>query len=250
MKKTKDRLIRRKLVKSFGCLVAATLPFLCGCLGTEQQSVDARSASQSNSAPAPPASSVPAAVAQPLSKLSTERHPATPEEVQEAVTRSGQSAFMLQGRRFLVGDFNGDGSQDIAVVVRPANGMLEKVNSQYALWTLEDPHQVEAPDLSKRVQRVRAPAKTVRANEDDLLLMVIHGHGDKGWHDRVINGVYLLKNANGSNIRLQTLKESLIALSKKPNPVILKGDVIKQTLDGQSGFLCWTGAAYAWYASD
>jgi hypothetical protein len=250
MKEIQKHKIHRRLARSVACLLAATLPFLCGCLGTEQQMADAPSASQSKPSPTPAAESVPAAIGQATPKLLTERHAPTAQEVQEAVARSGQNAFMSQGPRFLVGDFNGDGSEDIAVVVKPANGMLAKVNSQYAIWRLEDPHQVVAPDLTRRVQRLRVVPKAVRASDDDMLLMVIHGNGDRGWQDRVNNGIYLLKNATGSNIRLQTLKESLIAISKRPNPAILKGDVIKQTLDGQSGFLLWTGAAYAWYALD
>jgi hypothetical protein len=170
-------------------------------------------------------------------------------EVQEVVARSGQNAFALDGRGFVVGDFNGDGSQDIAVVVRPANDMLAKVNSPYAIWKVEDPHQIVGPDLNKRVQRTRVLQKTVRVSDGDVLLMVIHGYGDKGWRDRVVNGIYVLKNVAGASIRKQTMRESLTATAKEKNPTILKGDVIRQILAGQSGFLFWTGAAYAWHTA-
>lgn len=248
MKGIQERLIHRGLIWNVAYLIAATLPFLGGCGGTERAMADAPSASEPKPAVAPADSPVAAPIKEDTAKPSINRHAATSDEVQEAVARSGQNALMSQGRRFLVGDFNGDGSEDIAVVVKPVDGMLAKVNSQYAIWKLEDPHQVVASDLSKRVQRTRVIPRTVRAKEDDLLLMVIHGNGDRGWRDKVINGIYLLKNATGSNIHMQTLKESLVALSKRPNPAIIKGDVIKQTLDGESGFLFWTGAAYAWYA--
>lgn len=197
-----------------------------------------------------PASPISARRERAASRKAPERHDPTIHEVQEVVARNGQNAFIVDGRPFVVGDFNGDGSQDIVVVVRPATNMVAKVNSQYAMWKLEDPHQVVAPDLSRRLQRTRVLQKTVRASEDDVLLMVIHGYGDSGWHNRVVNGIYVLKNATGSNIRRQTLKESLIVTGKEKNPVILKGDVIKQTLAGHSGFLFWTGAAYAWHTAD
>lgn len=185
-----------------------------------------------------------------VSRKAPKRNDPTIHEVQEVVARSGQNAFALDGRGFVVGDFNGDGSQDIVVAVRPANDMLAKVNSQYAIWKLEDPHQVVAPDLNKRVQRTRVLQKTVRVTEGDVLLMVIHGYGDKGWRDRVVNGIYVLKNVAGAGIRKQTMKESMIASAKEKNPTILKGDVIRQMLGGQSGFLFWTGAAYSWHAAN
>ena len=195
---------------------------------------------------ASPASVMTATRERAVSTKAPKRNDPTLREVQEVVARSGQNAFALDGRGFVVGDFNGDGSQDIVAVVRPANDMLAKVNSQYAIWKLEDPHQVVGPDLNKRLQRTRVLQKTVRVSDGDVLLMVIHGYGDKGWRDRVVNGIYVLKNAAGTNIRRQSLKESLIATGKDRNPTILKGDVIRQILAGHSGFLFWTGAAYAW----
>src|ERR1700682_6568320 len=46
---------------------------------------------------------------------------------------------------FVVGDFNGDGSEDLAVIVKPNEGSLREINSEVANWTLEDPGQVAIP---------------------------------------------------------------------------------------------------------
>ena len=232
MKRIQKRPMHSRLRHGICCVVAASLLV----------------ATQAEPSAASPASLMTAARERAVSRNAPKRNDPTIREVQEVVARSGQNAFALDGRGFVVGDFNGDGSQDIVVVVRPANDMLAKVNSQYAIWKLEDPHQIVAPDLNKRLQRTRVPQKTVRVSEGDVLLMVIHGHGDNGWRDRVVNGIYVLKNVAGAGIHKETMRESLIATAKEKNPTILKGDVIRQILAGQSGFVFWTGAAYAWHA--
>lgn len=233
MKRIQKSWMHASLMHGICCLVAASLSVT----------------TQAQPSAASPASLIGATREHAASRKAPKGNDPTIREVQEVVARSGQNAFALDGRGFVVGDFNGDGSQDIAVVVRPANDMLAKVNSPYAIWKVEDPHQIVGPDLNKRVQRTRVLQKTVRISDGDVLLMVIHGYGDKGWRVRVVNGIYVLKNVAGASIRKQTMRESLTATAKEKNPTILKGDVITQILAGQSGFLFWTGAAYAWHAA-
>jgi hypothetical protein len=79
-------------------------------------------------------------------------------------------------------------------------------------------------------------------------MVVIHGHGASGWRNQEAMSTYLLKNAVGSGMSLQTMKEASSAAKSKANPVNLRGDVIKQTLGGEPGFLFWTGADYAWHS--
>src|SRR4030095_2521382 len=57
--------------------------------------------------------------------------PPTVEQVQEAVKRIFRDAAVIDGSRnpsFLVGDFNGDKSQDLAIVLKPAAGKLADLN--------------------------------------------------------------------------------------------------------------------------
>jgi hypothetical protein len=73
--------------------------------------------------------------------------PAPPEveEVANAIARVfGKSTRVDQSGSpvFLMGDFNGDGSQDLAVVTKANDDALREINSELANWTLEDPHQV------------------------------------------------------------------------------------------------------------
>jgi hypothetical protein len=69
-------------------------------------------------------------------------------EVDEAVKRVCVNAVTIdtsQSTPFIVGDFNGDGSEDLAVIVRPAPGALPRLNSEYANWISEDPRKVVLP---------------------------------------------------------------------------------------------------------
>jgi len=77
---------------------------------------------------------------------------------------------------FLVGDFNGDNSEDIAITVKPAKGKLSELNGEYVNWIVEDPRQVHhSPEQKKQ---------PVTVGRDDLLLAVIHGYEREGWRSR------------------------------------------------------------------
>ncbi|HYY41803.1 MAG TPA: hypothetical protein VE775_03660, partial [Pyrinomonadaceae bacterium] len=144
----------------------------------------------------------------------------------------------------LVGDFNGDGSEDIAIILKPAADKLADINSEFANWILEDPHQAALPDPTKTTQKLPAPAAPVKVQANDTLLTVIHGFKEKGWRNPDARQTYLLKNAVGRDLRVETRAEALA--TRKPLPLQLRGDIINEEMAQQSGFLYWTGAKYAW----
>ncbi|HJP93107.1 MAG TPA: hypothetical protein VJ875_14210 [Pyrinomonadaceae bacterium] len=118
----------------------------------------------------------------------------TDAELREAVKRNYQDAVTIDDSQpvpFLVGDFNGDRSEDIAIAVKPGRGKVSELNSEYVNWILEDPAQFPIP--GHKNQRV-----TVGNN--DLLLAVIHGEGREGWRSSLARQTYLLKNAVGANL--------------------------------------------------
>ena len=58
----------------------------------------------------------------------------TPEEVQTAIKRIFKNAVVIDASRkpsFLFGDFNGDFSQDLAVIIKPAEGKLSELNQEF-----------------------------------------------------------------------------------------------------------------------
>jgi len=156
-------------------------------------------------------------------------------EVQEAVKRVFKDAAIIDTRynpQFLAGDFNGDASQDIAVILKPAK--LDQMNEEYPAWLLRDPLSNQSP---------RTPLKI---DKDETLLAVIHGYGANDWRDPEATQTFVLKNVVGNDLRVHTGKEFVSANSGKklPRP---QGDLIGETLRGNPGYLYYASATYSWY---
>ena len=84
----------------------------------------------------------------PAEAKSLNSSPPRPEELNEAVSRVFQKAAITdttQNPNFVIGDFNGDGSEDLAVVTKAGENSLAEINSEFANWTLEDPNKIPIP---------------------------------------------------------------------------------------------------------
>src|SRR2546423_10759288 len=57
-------------------------------------------------------------------------------DVQSTITRVYEGTLTVNPNNFLVGDFDGDGSQDLVAVVSPITAMLPRLNSELARWKL------------------------------------------------------------------------------------------------------------------
>jgi len=186
-------------------------------------------------------------------QIKPERTPKLPApnqaDVRNAIARIYKDAVTIDASRFVVGDFNGDGSQDLAVVVRPAQGMLSEINSEVANWILEDPQKITLPDAGKATQHLGPSSKPPRVEDSDILLAVLHGFGPSGWRDPSSRQTYLLKNAVGTNLKSRQLADVLNSASSKTTLPKLRGDVINENIGDESGFLFYTGAKYAWHRS-
>src|SRR6185503_10028374 len=111
-----------------------------------------------------------------------------PREAQAAVHRVFAGAVVADPRRTVAGDFNGDDAPDLAVVVRPARGALDRINHELANWTLQD-------------AAGRAPGGgRVQVAAGDVLLAVIHGHGAGGWRNPEARQSFLIRNAVGDAV--------------------------------------------------
>jgi hypothetical protein len=159
--------------------------------------------------------------------------PPTEAELRAVIKKNYQDVVTVDDSRatpFMIGDFNGDDSEDIAVVVKPRK--LSDLNSEYVNWILEDPHNV---------QQI---AKNVRSNE--VLLAVIHGHQREGWRHEFARQTYLLKNAVGTELETIPIKQLRSSGESRVLPR-LRGDVIREKFKDSAGIIYWTGGKYAWH---
>jgi len=158
--------------------------------------------------------------------------------VQEAVKRVFKDSALIDTSRepdFIAGDFNGDLSQDIAVVLKPAPEKLSDLNEEFPTWILRDLSGSTIPGSPR-----------LRVGANDVLLAIIHGYGANGWHDPQATQTFLLKNAVGSDMKAHQPKDVMTPSEGKKLPP-LQGDVIAEVRGGSSGYLYYAGATYSWY---
>lgn len=240
---------RRIFVHAVSLLTVVLFVFMQGCADSKRPDAEGAARDARPPAAAPEPSPAPAAAptqAPPRPELSE----ASPAELRECVKRVyGNAVTVEEGRpdNYVTGDFNGDGSQDIAVFVRPDRGMLREINDELANWILEDPREVEPPPAGKVSAASGGRPSPVRVTPGDLLLAVIHGYKDAGWRNPAATQTYLLRNAAGSALKTSPRAEALDTLRTEVQPPALTGDVLSETLAREQGFLYWNGAKYAWH---
>jgi hypothetical protein len=131
-----------------------------------------------------------------------------------------------------VGDFNGDGSPDLAVDVRTVEAHAPEINDPLANWTVQD------CDVSTTERAAKAPAPP-RVRSRELLLAVVHGYVSRGWRDPGARQAYLVKGA---------LEGPWVGRSRDHYPGLdaperYAGDVLAGS--GPAGTIAyWTGARY------
>lgn len=199
------------------------IALVSGCGSTKQVAVETAPAYQATPETPSPA------------RLASVAAPNLP-EVEQAVKRVFKDEAVVHPdyqSSFLAGDFNGDLSQDLAVVLKPVPEKLAEMND-YPRWLLRDPRGSHSPQERLRIEK------------DEVLLAVIHGYGNKDWRDPEATQTFLLKNIVGSDLRVQNGAEFMKNFrgGKKPRP---QGDLIGETLKGSEGYLYYNAATYSWY---
>jgi len=227
-------------------LVAAVLSFTCGCSKSAEQSKSTEPEPHPvTNSPLPP---LIASVRPTATPTVAPINPSPPKtvEIDEAVARVFDKAVNMdstQALSFVIGDFNGDGSKDIAVLARVNPDSLTVINNELANWTLEDPKQVPIPGTKAALQAIRP--KAISVGKGDLLIAIIHGVGAQGWRNHDARQAFLLRNTAGATPQVQSVRQlkEMTPNSKLPP---LTGDVILETISGRQGMIFWAGAKYAW----
>jgi rhodanese-related sulfurtransferase len=199
---------------------------ICGCSTGKQVAVET---------PPTPRAPEPVPAAKPVD-VDVARNPRLP-EVQDAIKRVFKDAVVLDPNHnpnFVAGDFNGDDSEDLALVLKPVPDKVSDLNQEYPPWLLRDLRS--SGTLGQHLRIVR----------DEVLLAVIHGYGPNDWRDPQATQTFVLKNAAGSDLRVQTTQQFVSANSgrKLPRP---QGDLINETLNGTQGYLYYAVSTYSWY---
>ena len=169
---------------------------------------------------------------------------AAPGEVAHAMARafgSGLPTTAYDGGAALVGDFNADGSSDLAVPTRVVAPLMPDPTTGLANWILQDPEAV----LSLEPHPSPTPLPFALG---DAALVVIHGFGPAGWRSPEARQAYLLKLP----VETRFVVRPGAALGAEPGglgPLVQRsrGHVLV-TRDGRR-FLHWTGGRYAWHGA-
>ena len=209
--------------KSSACLMTIVLLTLCGCSSTTKRAA----------VEAPPPSYQPTPESTPV-RLTAAAAPKLP-EVRDAIRRVFKDAAILDPNynpNFLMGDFNGDASQDLAVVVKPVK--LDEMNHEYSPWLVRAPR-------ANNVGRAR-----LKIEKDEALLAVIHGYGTNDWRDPEATQTFVLKDVVGNDLKVQTPKEFVTQNAGRKMPRA-QGDLIGETLQGTQGYLYYAVSTYSWY---
>jgi hypothetical protein len=178
--------------------------------------------------------------------------PPTTAQVEEAFRRVFGEDLVAQiydgsgPATFIVGDFNGDQSEDLAVIARPAPGKLDEVNSELSNWILQDADKAFIPSSTKSVV---VPPHQARPHVErgEQVLAIIHGVAPMGWRNPEARQAYIVKHAAAN---FQGIAPSISQKAIRAMHLPVETDIIKEVRDNKKGFVFWTGGVYAWHPSE
>jgi hypothetical protein len=187
----------------------------------------------------------PAAAAAPAPKLP----PPTESEVQAAFRRVfGDDLIPSISDRpfFIVGDFNGDQSEDLALVARPAAGKLADINNELANWIIQDADKAFIAPAGKSV--VVPPRQELpKVQTGEKILAIIHGVGTRGWRSPEARQAYIIKHAAA---KLEGTAPSISQKAIRVMHLPVETEIIRERRNDRKGFVFWTGGGYAWHPSE
>ena len=224
---------QRRFVRANATLVLMAALFFQGCGKTEPRIE--QPISTSTPASAPKADVAPVRLP-----------PAGPADVKSALKRVFNDDVQAGDTpEFRVGDFNGDGIEDLAVVVHPSSAKLGEINDELSNWIVQDVDQFFVAPRSKSVVVIPEKAERVKISNEDVLA-IIHGNGPMGWRSPDARQAYLLKHGAATfSGKAPSFRQKEVRAMGFP----VKTEVLLGRRNEQSGVLFWTGSAYGWHAT-
>ncbi len=141
---------------------------------------------------------------------------------------------------YLIGDFNGDGNTDIAVIVKPEEGKTDIGQFNVNFISID-------PSSPKNGQRVDPVASMNEHNDACLGVAIIHGTSS-GWKTQEPLGKYMFYECF-SDFRLIPRGQKVGDINRSGGPIPkAKGDAIKLELEsGAETIVYWDGHTYRGY---
>ena len=169
------------------CLIASLL-VLFGCAKPEQQPEN-----RPESEPSPEQLNPQLAAPQPSPTEKIKQPPPKPEEVSEALKRVFNDVVNLDTGRspnFVAGDFNADGSEDLAIVVKPADTEMAilAINDELANWLIREPKKVIVARALQDVRANEIHSKPDPIRKGDEMIVIIPSSRERpGYSQRRCN---------------------------------------------------------------
>ena len=221
-------------------IIAVFFAALPGCNSSKKELAVEKPIAVSKSSPTA------GAAATPLAKLP----PPTKAEVEAAFHRvfgDNLVANIADSQSFIVGDFNGDESEDIAIIARPARGKLDDINSEFANWIIQDADKAFIPPPSAKKVALPPIQKRPQIQTDEEVLAIIHGYGPQGWRNPDARQAYLIKHAAATFVgTAPSISQKAVRAMHLP----VQTEIIQEVRNNKKGFLFWTGGLYAWHPSE
>jgi len=147
-------------------------------------------------------------------------------------TQFGSQFVLLQDFPVLVGDFNGDGSED-AVFVATARGGIQITSDRYhVLDPSNDYFGIGDPKITTQFASPYPGGPRY--------LLIIHGNGAEGWHAKEPKDRFVLINVAFDHISIGHIEKK----KKKVTKVI--DDIGLEETGILNSFLYWNGRRYKW----
>lgn len=152
-------------------------------------------------------------------------------EVQQLVEKQFGTEFQVAGRWQFDVDLNGDGIPDAVIEARSKDPLLGEGEFHYKVL---DPYNDFFGYGNPKVTLQFKLATT--AEQENMVLLVIHGAGSQGWRASVPSAKFVLVN-----VPYQKLSFKRATLKKKVVTTIIAEDI-----DEEQAAVYWDGKKYKW----